>query len=167
MKCKIQKYDITFTEEILNGKLHFLCTVWSTKGMKCIYETFLHSSTSFDGFNVQIPQRSFRKDYLSNNKHVWVLIHYKIFLLIQKIDIASSTEIYVLILKLEEKHEDFWPFLDPYSSVLNCKGVGQIAFLKYFSLLKAFYHDPPKLRNFRESPTPLLITISSFSETSW
>ena len=38
------------------------------------------------------------------------------------------TELYVLILKLEEKHEDFWPFLDPYSSVVNCKGVGQIAF---------------------------------------
>ena len=46
---------VTFTEEILNGKLHFLCTVWSTKGMKYIYEIFLRSSTSFDGFNLQIP----------------------------------------------------------------------------------------------------------------
>ena len=36
-----------------------------------------------------------------------------------------------------------------------------------FSPLKAFYYDPPKLRNFRESPTPLLITTPSFYETSW
>ena len=123
--------------------------------MKCIYETFLHSSTSFDGFNVQIPHRSFRKDHLSNNKHVWVLIHCKIFLLIQQIDIASSTELYVLILKLEEKHEDFWPFLDPYSSVVNCKGVGQIVFLKDFSLLKAFFLWPTQIKEFpRKSYSP-------------
>ena len=25
---------VTFTEEILSGKLHFLCSVWREKGMK-------------------------------------------------------------------------------------------------------------------------------------
>ena len=36
-----------------------------------------------------------------------------------------------------------------------------------FSPPKAFYYDPPKLRNFRESPIPLLLTTPSFYETSW
>ena len=61
---------VTFTEELLNGKLHFLCSVWSTKVIKCIYETFLHSCTSSDGFNLKTPDRSFRNDHLLDNKRM-------------------------------------------------------------------------------------------------
>ena len=40
-----------------------------------------------------------------------------------------------------------------YSSVLNCRGHRDCVFWN-FSPSKGFYYDPPKLRNFRESPTP-------------
>ena len=46
---------------------------------------------------------------------------------------------------------------------LLCLIIGgrQIAFFEIF-IPRAFYHDPPNLRNFRESPTPFLITTPHF-----
>ena len=39
----------TFTEEILNGKLRFLCIVL------CLSEIYLDSTTSFNGDDLEIP----------------------------------------------------------------------------------------------------------------
>ena len=40
-----------------------------------------------------------------------------------------------------------------YSSMLNCKGGIKYFIFWNFSPLTAFYYDPPKIRNFQESPT--------------
>ena len=40
-----------------------------------------------------------------------------------------------------------------YSSMLNCKGAIKYFIFWNFSPLTAFYYDPPKIRNFQESPT--------------
>ena len=49
---------------------------------------------SSDGLSLQIPHyRSFRNDQMSNGKRVHVLIHYKICLLMQKIDVAFPPDV--------------------------------------------------------------------------
>ena len=58
-----------------------------------------------------------------------------------------------------------------YSSVLNCRGEGGRGeggncIFWNFSASKAFYYDPPKLRNFRERPTaPFNYFMKPFGKT--